>query len=123
MSTDRIIFITAYNPRDVSKWSGTPSSIFQALIENSQDVEIKPLRGGLGFLNLAARTLNKALHYSGIDLDCRFSTAYAILAGAYLTIRLLFVGRGALLGIAASNLLPYVMTTRNIIYVSNETSG
>jgi glycosyltransferase involved in cell wall biosynthesis len=121
VSAKRIIFITAYNPRDVSKWSGTPSSIFQALTDNSQDVEIKPLRGGLGILNLAARILNKALYYLGIELDCRFSTAYAMLAGAYLTIRLLFVGRGAVLGIAASNLLPYVMTTRDIIYVSDGT--
>jgi glycosyltransferase involved in cell wall biosynthesis len=68
-----------------------------------------------------SRTLNKALHYSGIDLDCRFSTTYAMLAGAYLTIRLLLVERGALLGIAASNLLPYVMTTRDIIYISDGT--
>ena len=101
MSPKRIIFITAYNPRDVSKWSGTLSSIFQALIDNSQDFEIKPLRGGLGLLNLAAQILNKALSYIGIDLDCRFSTAYAIFAGVYLTIRLLFVGRGTLLGVCS----------------------
>ena len=58
---------------------------------------------------------------SGISLDCRFSTAFAFITGAYLTIRLLFTKSGTLLGIASSNYFGYIKTSREIIYISDGT--
>jgi len=121
MATERIILVTAYNPRDVSKWSGTLYFLFDALVKNPGGVKVEYIRGPLGTLDFAARAVNKILRYFGVSLDCRFSTAFALISGAYLTVRLLFAKSGTLLGIAASNYLCYIKTSRDIIYVSDGT--
>ena len=121
MATKRIILVTPYDPRDVSKWSGTVSFLFDALVRNENGIEVEYIRGVLGILDFAARGANKVLRYFGVSLDCRFSTAFALINGAYLTLRLLFVKPGTLLGIAASNYLGYIKTNKDIIYISDGT--
>src|SRR5262245_30810152 len=105
MVVKRIILVTPYDPRDVSKWSGTLCFLYDAVVRNAGDVEIEYTKGGLGVIDFAARAGNKLLRYVGISLDCRFSTAFSVINGAYLTVRLLFAKPGPLLGIAASNYL------------------
>src|SRR5438270_785994 len=90
--TDRtIIFLSPYDPEDVSRWSGTIYFLFFALKSNPKAIPIRNARGAFdAMLDLAARALNKAVQSLGISFDCRFSTAYAMIAGTYFTIRLLF---------------------------------
>jgi hypothetical protein len=87
MATSQINLVTPYNPNDVSKWSGTIYSIFRSLTENSGGANIQYTRGALALFDLGARLINKACKLFGLSLDCRFSTAYAMLTGTYLSIR------------------------------------
>jgi len=75
----------------------------------------------LALFDLAARLINKTCKLFGLSLDCRFSTAYAVVVGAYLSVRLFFVRGDTLLAIAGSNLIAYLRTKKNIIYVSDAT--
>ncbi|MDQ6867857.1 MAG: glycosyltransferase family 4 protein, partial [Pseudomonadota bacterium] len=119
-NVSRIIFVTADNPTDVSKLSGTLYYVYAALQRNPHG-GITHVRGGLALLDLAARAFNKCLRKLGIALDCRFSTAYAVLAGLYLTARLQFAPDGTLLALVGSNYMAYVKTTRKLIYISDAT--
>jgi starch synthase len=125
MNTQRLIFLSANNPADMTKWSGITHFIFDALIEtsanNSLNIEITYIGRVLSLLDLAARLVNKIFQQFGIPIDCRYSTPYAMIAGGYLTIRFLFVRKGAVLAIAASNYVAYIITKRKIIYVSDST--
>jgi len=125
MNTQRLIFLSAHDPRDITKQSGLPYSLFQALTDHSADnpfsVRITWIGGGLRLLDLAARVVNKAFRKIGFPINCCYSTPYAMIAGCYLTIRFLFVRNGPVLAIAASNYLPYVITKRNVIYISDAT--
>jgi glycosyltransferase involved in cell wall biosynthesis len=116
----RIILVTAYNPADVSKWSGTLYYLHTALQRNPRG-SITHVRGGLALLDLAARAFNKCLQKCGITLDCRFSTAYGVLAGLYLAARLQFAPDGTLLAVAGSTYMGYVKTSRKRIYISDAT--
>jgi glycosyltransferase involved in cell wall biosynthesis len=116
----RIILVTAYNPADVSKWSGTLYYLHAALQRNPRG-SITHVRGGLALLDLAARAFNKCLQKCGITLDCRFSTAYGVLAGLYLAARLQFAPDGTLLAVAGSTYMSYVKTSRKRIYISDAT--
>src|SRR6202040_3719680 len=89
LNVSRIIFVTAYNPADVSKWSGTLYYLHAALQRNPRG-SITHVGGGLALLDLAARAINKCLKKCGSTVDCRFSTPYAVLAGLYLTAILQF---------------------------------
>ena len=121
MTTKRIIVVTPDDPNDVSGWSGTPYSIYRALVDNPGDTEITYVRGALRFLSLGARAANKLLRKLGITFDCRFSTAYSMLVGTCLTAHLKFVGQGTLLFIAGSEELAYLRTERPVIYISDGT--
>src|SRR5260370_7102347 len=116
MSAHRIIFVSPYDPRDIRKWSGTIYSLYQALI--ASDASVIYLSGGL--LDLGARVVNK-LCERWFKLDCRFSTAYAVLGGVYFTVRLALAGDAVIVAVAASNYLPYVATRKSIIYISHAT--
>ncbi len=116
MSAHRIIFVSPYDPRDIRKWSGTIYSLYQALI--ASDASVIYLSGGL--LDLGARVVNK-LCERWFKLDCRFSTAYAVLGGVYFTVRLALAGDAVIVAVAASNYLPYVATRKSIIYISDAT--
>jgi glycosyltransferase involved in cell wall biosynthesis len=116
----RIILVTAYNPADVSKWSGTLYYLHAALQRNPRG-SVTHVGGRLALLDLAARAFNKCLKKCGSTVDCRFSTPYAVLAGLYLTAILQFAPDGTLLAVAGSNLLAYVNTTRKLIYIADGT--
>ncbi len=119
MKLTRIIFLTPYDPRDVRKWSGTIHSIYSALSNNPEGVEVLTINAG--WITFCARALNKLFRLAGIHIDWRFSTAFALLTGAYLSIRLLFFGKAVIVAIAASNYLPYLKTRKLIIYISDGT--
>jgi hypothetical protein len=74
-NVSRIILVTAYNPADVSKWSGTLYNMYAALQRNPRG-SITHVRGDLALLDLAARAVNKCLEACGITFECRCSTAY-----------------------------------------------
>ena len=93
MASSQITLVTPYNPNDVSKWSGTVFSIFRSLTENSGGAKVQYACGALALFDAGARLINKVSRLFGFSLDCRFSTAYAMLTGAYLSVRLLFVWR------------------------------
>jgi hypothetical protein len=116
----RIILVTAYNPADVSKWSGTLYYLHAALQRNPRG-SITHVRGGLALLDLAARAFNKCLQKCGITLDCRLSTAYGVLAGLYLAARLQFAPGGTLLAVVGSTYMGYVKNSRKQIYISDAT--
>ena len=117
----RLILITADDPNDVSKWSGTLHSLYRALCAQTAHIRLSYTRGPLAFFDFAARVINRAVGRLGVPFDCRFSTAYAMLAGAYLTVRFLFVRNCSFVSIAGSNYVPYFATKRPIIYVSDGT--
>jgi starch synthase len=125
MNPHRLIFFSPHDPRDVTKLSGWPSSLFTVLTDNSAhnpfSMEIAWIGGGLRLLNLVARVVNRAFRQFGFSINCCYSTPYAMIAGCYLTIRLLFARKGAVLAVAASNYMPYVITKREIIYISDAT--
>jgi glycosyltransferase involved in cell wall biosynthesis len=121
MNSRRLIFLSSHDPRDVTKQSGWPYSLFHALTDNPSNMEITWIGGGLRLLDLAARVLNRAFRQFGFSMDCCYSTPYAIVAGCYLTVRLSFARKGVVLAIAASNHMPYVITKREIIYISDAT--
>jgi glycosyltransferase involved in cell wall biosynthesis len=117
----RLLWLSSGDPRDVRQWSGLPYFMFAALEHQA------PASGWTcdyltaGAFDFAARALNKLLHKLGIPIDCRFSTVYAVLVAAFLTIRLLFVRNSILIAVAASNCVAYLRTTNPIIYVSDTT--
>lgn len=117
--SQRIIFLSPYDPRDVSKWSGTIHYIYTALIGNKGDFAVIPMSGGA--LDFCARVLNKLLKFVGVNLDCRFSTLFALLAGGILTTKLVFISADTLVAVASSNLVPYILTRKKIIYISDGT--
>src|SRR5258708_12920013 len=118
MSARRIIFVSPYDPRGSRKWSGTIYSLYQALI--ASDASVIYLSGGL--LDLGARVVNK-LCERWFKLDCRFSTAYAVLGGGYFTVRLALAGDAVIVAVAASNYLPYVAPPTPHISISAPTSS
>jgi glycosyltransferase involved in cell wall biosynthesis len=121
LTAKHLILISPYNPHDVLKWSGTIYSIYAALRKGAKQHGFTVDYMSCGQLDFAARVLNKVLNKCGLPLDCRFSTAYAMVAGALLTIRLLFVKEATLVAVAASNCVSYLKTKHAIIYISDGT--
>jgi len=121
MNNQRLIFLSPHDPRDITKQSGLPYSLFHALTDHPFNIEIVWIGGGLRLLDLAARVLNKSFRQFGFQINCCYSTPYAVIAGCYLTLRFLFIRNGAVLAIAASNYMPYVITKREIVYISDAT--
>jgi hypothetical protein len=113
----RIILVTAYNPADVSKWSGTLYYLHAALQRNPRG-SITHVRGGLALLDLAARASTNAWKNLA-----SVSTAGSrpLLAGLYLAARLQFAPDGTLLAVAGSTYMGYVKTSRKRIYISDVT--
>jgi hypothetical protein len=116
-------FISAHNPTDVTKWSGTAYSIFDALFEDSANnsSNMTYIGRALTLFDFLERLVNKIFRQLGNRIYRRYSTIYAIITGAYLTILFLFIGKGPVLAIAASNHLACIITKRKIIYVSDAT--
>jgi glycosyltransferase involved in cell wall biosynthesis len=121
MTAKRLVAIASYDPNDVTKWSGIPYFIYKALTDNAGNTEVIYVRGLMPLFVFAARAVNRLFRQLGIKLECRFSTAYAMLVGVYLTARLRFMGPGTLLFIAGSDELAYLRTNRRVIYISDAT--
>lgn len=117
----RLLFLSPGSARDVRQWSGIPYFLYAALEQDAPSSGWVCGHLSVGALDLAARAGNKLLRKLGIPIDCRFSTAYAILAGALLTIKLLFVRDAVLVAAASSNCIAYVRTIHPIIYISDIT--
>lgn len=116
----KIILLTSYDPRDVSKWSGTITSIYNSLLQHTEPGSVLTLYPtGLTF---AARCVNKVLKFAGIHIDCRYSTLFAIIAGFYLSIRLAFMPHATIVAVSASNLVPFLRNVdRRILYIADTT--
>lgn len=119
MLPQKIVFLAPHDPRDPEKWSGTIHSIYRALENNLEGIGVIPVSGEA--VNFLGRGVNKILRLAGARIDCRFSTLFALVAGAYLSLRLLFVADGPIVAIAASNYLSYLKTSRRIIGISDAT--
>lgn len=119
-ASTRIIFLSPYDPRDRRKWSGTLHALYEALCNraSAQNVKVGFVSGG--FLDFGARILNRILR-SYQPMDCRFSKIYAVLAGAWLTIRLALIRDGTIVAVAASNYVSYLVTNKRVIYISDTT--
>src|SRR5271155_1515752 len=78
MSAKRLIFLCAYNPTDMTKWSGITYSIYNAIIEkisnNSLNTKVTYVGRGLILFDLLARLVNKTFQKFGSHVDCRYST-------------------------------------------------
>jgi glycosyltransferase involved in cell wall biosynthesis len=117
----RLLFLSPGDPRDVRQWSGILYFLYAALEQEATSSGWLCGHMSSGAFDLLARALNKLLRKSGIPIDCRFSTTYAALAGAFLSIRLLFVRDAVLVAVAASNCIAYLKTSHPVIYVSDAT--
>lgn len=117
----RLLFLSPGDPRDVRQWSGLPYFLYAALEQDALSSGWICGHLSVGALDLAARAANKLLRQFGITIDCRFSASYAALAGALLTIRLLFVRDAVLVAAAASNCVARLRTAHPILYISDTT--
>jgi glycosyltransferase involved in cell wall biosynthesis len=120
VAKSRIIFLSPYNPHDVRKWSGTIYSLYRALSTRADAADFKLEYVSGGVLDFGARLINKLVQ-PWREFDCRFSTAYAVVSGIYLTIRLALIRDGIIVAVAASNYLPYITTRKKILYISDAT--
>ena len=118
MSTNTLVFLSPHDPSNVLNWSGTLTSLYRAL-EAATGGGLKKLDGG--WLDKAAQQVNRVLWHLGFNFDCRYSTAFAVCAGLFTSARLLFAHDGAVVAVAASNYVPYLITKRRIVYVSDAT--
>lgn len=114
-----IIFLSPYDPRDPRRWSGTIFSIYEELARsNPGRIRIVDV----GWLTFCARVANRLLQVVGRrQIDIRFSTIFAFIAGVYVSLRLTLLREKAVIAVAASNYLPYVRTRKTIIYISDAT--
>ncbi|MGE5510068.1 MAG: glycosyltransferase family 4 protein [Bacteroidota bacterium] len=119
MSTTTLIFLSPHDPTNVLNWSGTLTSLYQALENETGAESLRKIDGG--WLDSAAQQVNRILYHLGLRFDCRYSTAFAMCAGLYTSARLLFVPDGLIIAVAASNYVPYLFTRRRIIYISDAT--
>ena len=120
MTKQRIIFLSPYDPRDIRKWSGTIHSLYQALVSGAAAASFRADYISGGVLDSCARLVNRGCRLWR-KIDCRFSTAYAVVAGLVLTIRFALSGDATIIAVATSNYLPYLITRKKIIYVSDAT--
>jgi glycosyltransferase involved in cell wall biosynthesis len=116
-ATQKIVVLSPYDPRDVSRWSGTTSFLYSALKKRRGDVDFvsgEPI-------DFAARVTNKLLHGLGIRLDIRFSKPFSWIIGKLADHRLRKKGADIIIVIAGSNYIPFLNTTKPIVYISDAT--
>lgn len=116
---DCIAFVSAHKATNVLNWSGTLSSLLQSLEARSTVAPVVALDGG--WLSEAFNQLNRILYFVGIRFDARLTTLYAVLAGIYISCRLMHLPRGPVVAAAASNYVPYLLTRRTIVHISDAT--
>ncbi|WP_198164379.1 glycosyltransferase family 4 protein [Bradyrhizobium jicamae] len=73
------------------------------------------------WLSTMAKQINRALFFLGVTFDCQLTTLYAFLAGLFTSARLAFLPSGPIVAVAASNYVPFLITRRPIVYISDAT--
>jgi glycosyltransferase involved in cell wall biosynthesis len=117
MKQKTLIFLSPYDPTNVMNWSGTLYALYKTLEKNDAGVRVRPISGG--WLDELAQQFNRVMSFVGFKFDCRVSTYFAIIAGLLVSVRLIFIPKGPILAVAASNYAPYLITKRFIIYISD----
>jgi glycosyltransferase involved in cell wall biosynthesis len=112
-----LIFLSPYDHRNVLSWSGTLRFLSETLEKNDAGIKMHYLNGG--WLNILAMQLNRVLWHIGFKHNICISSYYAICSGLYISARLLFMPEGPIIAVSASNYVPYLMTKRSIIYVTD----
>ena len=113
----KLVFLSPYDPRDPTRWSGTINSIYLAL--RRRDPELRHISGSL--IDLAVRAVGQALRRFGLVGDLRFSKPFARFVGLLTSLRLAAIGADAVVAVAASNYLAFLWTRAPIIYISDAT--
>lgn len=115
----RITLVSPGDPRDMHQWSGTTYSLYNSLIQQVQQSDYTFGSMTANPADFLARIVNRMLRIIGISIDCRFSTFYAVLCGAVLRLKLLFVRDTLLVAVAASNCVAYLRTRHPMVYISD----
>lgn len=114
-----IVFLSAHKATNVLNWSGTLNSLLRSLEAGNPATDVVALDGS--WLSALAMQVNRVLYYFGIKFDCQLTTPYAFLAGLLTSARLAFLPNGPIVAVAASNYVPYLLTRRTIIHISDAT--
>jgi glycosyltransferase involved in cell wall biosynthesis len=113
-----IVFLTAHKATNVLNWSGTLNSLLRSL-EARSPTRVVALDGA--WLSSLARQVNRVLFFFGTTFDCQLTTLYSFLAGVFTSARLAFLPNGPIVAVAASNYVPFLLTRRPIVYISDAT--
>jgi glycosyltransferase involved in cell wall biosynthesis len=89
------------------------------LESRSSTTQVLALDGA--WLSTFARQIDRVLFFMGLTFETQLTTAYALLAGMLTSVRLVFVPSGPIVAVAASNYVPFLLTRRTIIYISDAT--
>jgi glycosyltransferase involved in cell wall biosynthesis len=113
-----VVFLSAHKATNVLNWSGTLSSLLRSM-EARSTVPVLTLDGA--WLSSAAKQIDRVLYHFGLTFECQLTTLFAIVAGIFTSIRLFFMPSGPIVAVAASNYVPFLMTRRTIVYISDAT--
>lgn len=114
-----IFFISPHKATNVLNWSGTLNSLYRALEARNSAIPIIELNGA--WLPKIARQIDRVLYFLGFTFESQMTTAYAVSVGLFISAQLALMPKGPIVAVAASNYLPYLMTRRRIVYISDAT--
>lgn len=117
--TKCICFISPHPATNILNWSGTLHSIYRSLEAKSPQIKVIGFDGS--WLSTLGKSINRVLYRLGYNFDCRMTKAYAICIGLLLSCQLSFLPSGPIVAVAASNCVPYLITRRRIVYISDAT--
>jgi glycosyltransferase involved in cell wall biosynthesis len=118
-SKNSIFFVSAHKATNVLNWSGTLNSLYRSLEAKNSRIPVVALDGG--WLSKIAKQINRVLFFLGIPFDVQMTTPYAVCAGLLISARLILMPRGPIVAVAASNYVPFLVTRRQIVYISDAT--
>jgi len=113
----KFLVLSPYNPRDIRRWSGTTFFLYSALgkkCSNLDFVSSEPI-------NFIARAINRLLRGIGIRVDIRFSKPFSWIVGKLVDSHLRKKDPDVIVAVTASNLIPFLNTSKPIIYISDAT--
>jgi glycosyltransferase involved in cell wall biosynthesis len=119
VSKSSIFFVSAHKATNVLNWSGTLNSLYRSLEARNSSIPIVALDGA--WLSKIAKQINRALFFLGFTFDIQLTTPYAVCAGLLISARLVFLPKGPIVAVAASNYVPFLITRRQIVYISDAT--
>lgn len=118
-SQNCVVFLSAHRATNILNWSGTLNSLLRSLEARNPAIPVRTLDGG--WLSSVAKQVNRALFFFGITFDVQLTTLYAFTAGMFTSARLIFLPPGPIVAVAASNYVPFLITRRKIVYISDAT--